>query len=381
MNKRIYLDYAAATPLEPAVAQAMHDAEKIYANPSAQYASAREANTQLASARKRIAMFFGAKSEEIIFTSGASEANNLAIFGTARAFNKGHIISITTEHVSVREPLNQLAQEGFDIDLCPVDSNGRIKLVEFEKLINYDTVLVTINMASSEIGTIQPIAKLAKIIRNHEESNGTKIIFHTDASAAVQTLNCDVSRLGVDLMTISGAKIYGPKSAGALYVKRGTKLKPIIWGGHQESGLRSGSESLPLIVGLTQALEIVASRRKLDNEKYRELYVNLLHSLSGVHNLKENGHPKDRLYSLVNLSLASVNGEDLVAYLDSAGFEVATGAACEASNHQPSLVLLAIGRSKSEAQGSLRISFGRKTTHKDIDQFCDSLINTLSALK
>ncbi len=382
MSHRTYLDYAASTPTDKTVLQAMHAVENNFANPSAQYASARQAAKLITASRKQIAGFFGANSEEIIFTSGATESNNLAILGAARAINKkGQIISIATEHASVREPLNQLTKEGYEVVWCKIDGHGRISLAEFDKLLNYDTVLVTINYASSEIGTVQQIAKLSQIIKRHEQSNGTKVVFHTDASAAVQVLNCDVARLGVDLMTIGGSKIYGPKAIGLLYIKRGTKINPIIFGGKQESSVRSGSQNTNQIVGLAKSLQVLLGRRKQDLENYREQYTNLMHNLSFDIDIIENGHPKDSIFSICSFCIKDAKGEDLVAYLDAAGFEVATGAACEASSNQPSPALLAIGRSEQEANGSLRVSFGRVTTHKDIDNFCKSLKNTLNALK
>ncbi len=380
MRGRVYLDYAAATPLDKNVAKAMHDVEHVIANPSSQYTSSREANNYLSLARKQIAMFFGANTEEIIFTSSATESNNLAILGAVKAEKKGHIISIATEHSSVREPLNYLALQGYEIDWCNVDKHGRIDKQDLERKLCYDTKLVTISYANSEIGTTQQISKISAIIKNHERSNGTKVIFHSDASAAVQTLNCDVSRLGVDLLTVGGAKIYGPKGIGALYVKRGTQLDPIIYGGKQENGLRSGSENISLVVGMAQALSNVNKERKKYASYYRELYTNLIHDISQEHKVIENGHPKERIFSVASICIDGANGADLVAYLDASGFEVSTGAACEATNNMPSHALLAVGRSKAQAQGSLRISFGKSTKHKDIDEFCKILKKTLNTL-
>lgn len=373
MNKRIYLDYAAATPLDKVVAKAMHEAEQFFGNPSSPYASGRESKELLSTARKSIAMHIGANAQEVVFTSGATESNTMAILGGARAVGQGHVISIGTEHASVRESILQLEREGFTVDWCPVDKYGRVDQKAFAELLRDDTILVSIAYASSEIGTIQSLRKVSQIVRKHETITGKKILFHTDASAAVSTLNCDASSLGVDLMTISSAKIYGPKGIGLLYVKRGTNLQAIMWGGSQESGQRSGSESLPLIVGMAKALEIVKKFREDDVKKYRELHTNFMHSVGSLNGWLENGHPKDRLYNVASLCISGVNGENLVAYLDVAGFEVATGAACEASNDKPSAVLIAIGRSEREAQGSLRISFGRTTTHKDIDSFVEGL--------
>ncbi len=376
---RTYLDYAAATPLDATVAKKMHEAEKLFANPSSQYASGREARNLSDSSRKNIAMFFGANSDEVIFTSGATESNNLAILGAARAAGKGKIISLATEHASVREPIAQLAKEGFDIAWCKVDSKGKINLEDFKRQLSKDTILVSISYANSEIGTIEPIAKIAQIIRKFEQGNATKIIFHTDASGAVATLNCDVSRLGVDLLTCSAAKVYGPKGVGLLYVKRNTKLLQLIYGGSQELGLRAGTENISLICGFSQALTRVHEHKEIDSKKYQQLYVQCIHNLEGVSYI-ENGHPADRLHMIVSLCFEGVNGENLVAYLDANGFEVATGAACEASSDKPSAALLAIGRTKLQAQGSLRVSFGRTTTSKDIDRFVECLKKTISTL-
>lgn len=376
---RIYLDYAAATPLNPNVAKKMREAEKCFANPSAFYSSGREAKELLDKYRKDIAMFFGANSDEIVFTSGATESNNLAILGAARAAGVGRIISIGTEHASVRSPLQQLQNEGFEVVICKLDKYGRIVISDFEKLLSYDTKLVSINLASSEIGTIQPIRKLSALIRKFEQNNGTKIVFHTDASAAVATLSTNVSQLGIDLLTMSAAKIYGPKGIGILYVRRKTSLAQIFFGGKQEAGLRSGSESLPLVAGLATSLELAKQNKKKDSERYRQLYTKTMLELEGI-DFIENGHPDERLFSVLSICLYRVSGENIVAYLDAQGIEVATGAACEASNDQPSAALLAIGRTAEQAQGSLRISFGNHTKLSDIDNLIKCLKNTISTL-
>ncbi|MBA3679389.1 cysteine desulfurase [Candidatus Saccharibacteria bacterium] len=379
MRDTLYLDYAAATPLDPRVVKEMHRVEKLFANPSSNYQSGRDARNEIALARKKIAMFFGANSEEIVFTSGATEANNLAILGAARASEKKEIISIATEHASVRKPLEQLEKEGFTIHWCAIDSTGRVNQKAFENLLSQATALVTINYANSEIGTIQQIAKLVKIVRAYEKCNGTKIIFHTDASTALSLLNCDVNRLGMDLLTCSAAKIYGPKGVGLLYVRRGVNLTPLMYGGSQEGGVRSGTENINLIVGFSIALLLVQELRKKDAEKYQQLYVRCMLELSKI-TLLENGHSKDRIFSLVSICLNGISGENIVAYLDAHKIEIATGAACEASNDMPSAALLAIGRTKDQAQGSIRISFGRQTKNSDIDKLIECLKKTISAL-
>ncbi len=382
LKKRVYLDYAAATPIDPIVKQAMDQVGETFANPSAQYASAREAKTFLDQARKDVAMFLGANNDELVFTSGATEANNLAILGVARAAGKGQIISIGTEHASVREPLKQLEKEGFGVIWCKVGPGGNLSKTDLEKALSKDTILVTISYANSEIGTIQPLTKISKIIREFESKNKIKILFHTDASAAAPFLNCEVSRLGVDLLTVSASKVYGPKGIGVLYVRRGTKLSPIIFGGSQEVGLRAGTESLQLIVGFAEALKIAQKNRNIDKEKLGSLMASFICDVTNDGPVYEIGPTKhhDKLPNIISLSFDGINGEDIVAYLDAAGFEIATGAACEAANTDPSPGLLALGLSKSEAQGSVRISIGRQTSQAEVVAAAKALINTLDTL-
>ena len=375
----IYLDYSSATPLDKSVAKKMRLTENIFANPSTKYASGREASQLLESSRKKIAMFFGANTDEIIFTSGATESNNLAILGSARKAKQGRIISIETEHSSIRGPVMQLSKEGFSVDWCKVDKAGRVNVADFISLLRKDTVLVSISYANGEIGTILQIAKLVQEVRKFEKANSCKIIFHTDASSALALLSCDVSRLGIDLLTASSAKIYGPKGIGLLYVRRKTQLQQLMYGGNQESGLRAGTESLPLVVGFASAVELIAANKASSTAKYQQYYISCMHNLEEL-DFIENGHPEDRLYSVLSICFEGLNGEDLVAYLDAQGFEVSTGAACEASNDEPSSALMAIGRTRAQAQGSLRISFGRSTTPKQVDLLQKCLKKTISAL-
>ncbi len=378
--KRVYLDYAAATPIEPEVATAMQTAMANFANPAAAYTSARLAKTELDTHRKTLAMFLGANSDEIILTSGATESNNLAILGTARLRQKGEIISSLSEHSSIREPLKQLEQEGFTIHWCPVDKNGRVDKAQFKKLLNINTILVSVSLANSEFGTIEDITGLVEMVGEFENEQDTRVFFHTDASAAAMVNNCSVSRLGVDLLTLSSAKLYGPNGIGLLYIRRGSTIQPQIFGGAQENGLRAGTENGFLLAGFARAIELVTQKRKQDEKHFKELYFKLANYFKEK-NVVINGDSKHRLFSLLNVSFSNVNGEDLVAYLDSKGFEVSTGAACEVSNQAPSAALLALGRTKKEAQGSLRISFGRTTTSNDIAAFTKALDETLTILK
>lgn len=378
--KRVYLDYAAATPIEPEVATAMQEAMVNFANPASLYTSGRSAKTELQKHRKALAMFLGANADELVFTSGASESNNLALLGAARKRGKGEIISSLAEHSSIREPLKQLEKEGYIIHWCPVDRKGRVKREEFSKLLNKNTILVSLSLANSEFGTIEDIAGLVEIVRNAETKNKNKILFHTDASAAALLNNCNVARLGIDFLTLSSAKIYGPNGVGLLYLRRGSSVKSQIYGGSQENGLRAGSESLFLVAGFAKAIEIVQKRHKQDEAHFLKLYANLAKYFQQK-NIPLNGDSKRRLHSIVNVSFDSLNGEDLVSYLDSLGFEVSTGAACEVSNQLPSTALLALGLSQDEAQGSLRISFGRTTRLEDITVFTKALNTTLTILE
>lgn len=373
-NKRIYLDYAAATPIDGEVLKAMEMSKENFANPSAPYASARQSKQVLDKARKESAMFLQANAEEVIFTSGATESNNMAILGIASAFGEGRIISIQTEHSSVLGPLQQLEDIGFEVVYCPVDSGGQVILSEFEKLLTKNTLLVTISYANSEIGTIQPITKISQVIKAFNTDNGSDIKFHSDASAAVLSLACDVARLGVDSLTLGGAKIYGPHGVGLLYVKRGLSIEPIQFGGGQQLGLRPGTEPVTLAIGLAKALSMASENRS----KYKSHLENLQNELMGLllkSKLEYNQNsPKKGLPGILNISFIGQNGEDLVARLDAVGLEVATGAACEANNEEPSKALLALGLSNEDAQASLRISLGRSTTVADLQ----ILVGTLS---
>ncbi len=378
--KRVYLDYAAATPIDKAVAQAMQDVIADFANPASVYSSGRFAKDKLSLARKTMAMFLGANTDEIVLTSGASESNNLAILGVARKSGKGEIISSKIEHSSIREPLSQLEKEGYKVHWCPVDKHGKVIEEQFKKLVNKNTILVSHSLANSEFGTVEDISRLAMYVHDYAKQNSTKILFHTDASAAALVSNCSVSRLDVDLLTLSSAKLYGPGGIGLLYVRRGAELQPLIFGGKQENGLRAGSETIFLAAGFAKALEIVLEFRQQDAEHYKKLYKELAKYFEEK-NIQLNGHAKQRLYSLVSVSIDGVNGEDLVAYLDSMGFEVSTGAACEISNQLPSTVLLALGLSRVKAQGSLRISFGRSTKLEDVLAFTKAIDKTLVLLE
>lgn len=376
---RVYLDYAAATPTDKSVQKRMLQAGEFFANPSAQYHSALEASHLLEDARKECALFMQANSEEIVFTSGATESNNLAILGAARAHKGGRVISIGSEHSSVSGPLEQLRKEGYEIKYAKIDKAGLVDLNHLAGLLNKTTRLVTVSYANSEIGTIQPIAKIGQLVRAYNAANRSRLLLHTDASAACLILSCDVSRLGVDLLSIGGAKIYGPHGAGLLYVKRGSGVSPMLFGGGQESELRAGTQSLADAAGLAQALSVAKKSRRSDHAKFKKLHDLLIAQLDNSKiNYLYNGHPKERLLNIISLVFEPYKGEDLVAKLDAAGFELSTGAACEASNDRPSRALMAIGLSVDQAQSSLRLSLGRSTSELEVKRFAAHLAKILS---
>lgn len=381
MRPKVYFDYAAATPLDASVSKAMKDNMQYYANPSASYGSARDAKTRLDHFRKRIATSLNANTDEIIFTSSATESNNLAIFGVCRSHKSGRIISTRIEHPSVYEPLLQLQQEGYKIDWCDVDKFGRIDLDHLGKLIKPDTRLVSLQYANSTIGTIQPISKIASLLDSIRQGRTTRPVLHIDATGAEMSLSLSVDRLKADLMTVSSSKIYGPTGSALLYIKRGTSIEPEIYGGKQELGFRAGTENLTAIAGFAKAVEILDLRRKQDKIHFQKLYNHFIKNLSDKITFEQFGHPRDRIYSVVNIAFDKLSGEDLVAYLDSMGIEVATGAACLVAGEKPSRILLAIGVKESVAQSSLRISFGRETSINDVDILIQGIFESMENLR
>lgn len=384
MKDIIYLDYAAATPLHPNVKRAMDESEDTFANPSASGSLGLAARAKLEAARREVAMVLGVKTSEIIFTSGGTEADNLAILGIARASKtRGRrLLTLPTEHRSVLAAFEQLGREGFEVDFVDVDKYGVVDLVDLENKVTPQTTLISVAMASSEIGTLQPIKQISHLISEVSEQrrsskNLCPIYLHSDASAAAGQLSLAVSRLGVDAMSLNAAKIYGPKGSGALYLRQGTNIEPILVGGGQEGGLRAGTENLPGAVGLAVALKIAQRERVSETKLLRELRDSLIKQLKVQYpQAILNGHKTKRLANNINISFPNVDGEDLVARLDAAGIIVATGAACQAASNEPSHVLLAIGRSRAEAQGSLRVTLGRTTTQA----YTDILVRKLNDL-
>ena len=373
--KEIYLDHAAATPMDPLVLEAMRQyfTEKFY-NPSAIYLNSLSVAADIEDARKRIAHWLGAKPTEIVFTSGGTEANNLAINGVMQAYPEGNVVVSAIEHESVLAPARQ-----YDYQEAPVTPDGLVDVDKLIKKINNRTVLISIIYANNEVGTIQPIREISvklQEIRALRQKKGNKLplYLHTDAAQASAYLDLHTSRLGVDLMTINGGKIYGPKQTGALFVKAGVNLKPQILGGGQERGLRSGTENVPGIIGLAAALDLVQERHHEENQRLRELqklFIDLL--TEKLPKAVINGSLKHRLPNNVHVTFPEVDNERLMMQLDEKGIRAAAGSACAASSQEPSHVLKSMGLSDEQAQSSLRFTMGRLTTEQDIRQTVDLL--------
>ena len=319
-------------------------------------------------ARQNLAEFLGCESEEIVFTGSATEADNLAIFGTLKAvkITKPHIITSQIEHPAVLESCRELERRGVEVTYLSVGKDGVVEVSELKKAMKSNTVLVSIMYAINEVGTIQPIAEIGELIKKIN----TKILFHIDAVQAANFLDCDVKKLGVDLLTLSGHKIYGPKGVGALYVKRGTPIAPIIYGGGHERGLRSGTENVAGIVGLGQAVkEIQNPKLKIQNIRIRQFRDKLIKTiLKIIPASRLNGSLTQRLANNVNISFDGAEGEAIVVALDQKGIACSTGSACSSGSLEPSHVLLALGLSEEAAHGSLRLTMGKYNTAKDIEK-------------
>ncbi|MFO0920067.1 MAG: cysteine desulfurase family protein [Candidatus Saccharimonadales bacterium] len=362
-----YFDYSAATPLEPRVLAAMvpYFGNKFY-NPSAGYLAAQSVKKDLDAARQLIAKHFGCKSTELIFTAGGTEANNLAIRGILEQYPNGNIVTSAIEHDSVLKPSSRFKHER-----VKVNSQGYVDVVDLRKKIDDDTALVSVMYVNNEVGTIQPIKQTAKIIeeirRDRKLSkNLTPLYFHTDASQAGNFLSLNVNNLGVDMMTVNGGKIYGPKQSAVLYLKTGIKFYPIILGGGQERGFRSGTENVANYVGLSVAIDLAQTEYKQSAKRMEEIRKIALKLITeNIPKSKINGgHSK--IPSMIHLIVPGIDNETVMMKLDEFGFQVAVGSACKASNDEPSHVLMAMGFSRQEAQSTLRISMGKYTTRESV---------------
>ena len=371
MTDKIYLDNSATTPLKREVLDAMMPClTEEYGNASSIYATGRNARKLLDEARETAAAAIGAKTSEMYFTSCGSESDNWAIKGAAYANkNKGkHIITSSIEHHAVLHTLQYLEKQGFEVTYLPVDSYGMISLDDLKNAIRDDTILITIMFANNEIGTIQPIAEIGKIAAEH------KLLFHTDAVQAVGHVPIDVHALGIDMLSMSAHKIYGPKGVGALYIRNGVKLDNFIHGGAQERGRRAGTENVAGIVGLAKALQLATSNLDENIARMTALRDKLINGIKEtIPFCRLNGHPSSRLCNNVNFSFEYIEGESLLLMLDMKGVAASSGSACTSGSLDPSHVLLAIGLKHEIAHGSLRLSLGDFTTEDDINYVLEVL--------
>lgn len=369
----IYLDYGAATPMDPAVVKIMEPYfTRDFYNPSATYLAARHVRGELRNARQQVAGCLGSQTSEIVFTAGGSEANNLAIHGIMSLHPKANLVISSIEHESVLAPAKQYPHQ-----LASVQPDGRIDLDDLRAKINEQTVLVSIMYANNEIGSVQPIREVAQLvadIRKKRGLQGLPLYLHTDACQAANYLDLHVARLGVDLMTLNGGKIYGPKQSGVLFMKAGLQLHPLIAGGGQEYGLRSGTENVAAIMGFSKALSLVQADHHEEAHRLRTLQQHFFHGLAkAVPAAVINGSRKHRLPNNIHFTLPGSDNERLLMELDEAGIQAAAGSACSASNETPSHVLRAIGLDDEEARASLRLTMGRQTTIDQLDRVLDTL--------
>ncbi|MDB5164284.1 MAG: Aminotransferase [Candidatus Saccharibacteria bacterium] len=368
--KQIYLDYAAASPMDPSVLAVMQPYfARAFYNPSATYLAARQVKANIAEARARVAHWFGAKPAEIIFTAGGTEANNLAIHGIMQQYPQANVVVSSIEHESVLAPAKQYACKEVG-----VEPDGRLNRAELKTVIDDKTVLVSIMYANNEVGTIQPLKEVATLvaeIRNGRQKSGNSLplFLHTDACQAPAYLAIHAARLGVDLMTINAGKIYGPKQCGALYASARVRLQPQILGGGQERGLRSGTENVANITGLATALDLVQNRRQQETPRLQTLQAYFIKQLQkALPQVIINGSLKHRLPNNVHLTIPGADNERLIMELDERGILCAAGSACSASDEEPSHVLKAMGLPDADTQASLRFSFGHQTTKADIEK-------------
>ena len=361
----IYMDHSATSPVDPEVFEAMKPYfTDSFGNASTLYSLGRDARKAMELAREEVASIIGAETKDIIFTSGGTESDNIAIKGTAyKLKNKGnHIITSDIEHPAVDETCKYLEKNGFEVTYLPVYEDGIVKVSDLEAAITDKTILITVMHANNEIGTIQPIAEIGKIARERG------IYFHTDAVQTVGKIPVDVNELNVDMLSLSSHKLYGPKGVGALYVRKGVRIEPIIHGGGHERGIRPGTENVAGIVGLGKACSLARENLERDAQKLRGLRDRLI---EGVLEQNEdsylNGHRTKRLPNNANFRFTGIEGESLILHLDSKGIASSTGSACSSTKLEPSHVLMAIGLEEVESHGSLRISLGHENTEEDID--------------
>lgn len=377
--KRIYVDHSATTPMRGEVLEAMLPYFRdSFGNASTVYAEGREAKKAVTLARQQVAGAIGAEEGEIFFTGSGTESDNWAIRGIAKAYkNKGnHIITSAVEHHAVLHTCMELEKEGFEVTYLPVDEFGMVSAESVKAAITDKTILITIMTANNEIGTIMPIAEIGRVAKEKG------IIFHTDAVQAVGLVEIDVEKMGIDLLSLTAHKFYGPKGVGALYVRKGTKIGPFITGGAQERNKRAGTENVPAIVGLGKAIELATEDIEGHTKKLslmRDRFIERV--LEEIPYTRLNGHRTERMASNANISFEFIEGESLLLMLDMKGISASSGSACTSGSLDPSHVLLAIGLKHETAHGSLRVTFGDSNTMDDVDIIVESLKTIVARLR
>jgi cysteine desulfurase len=373
---RIYLDYSATTPPDPQVVEAMVAVfGSSFGNASSVHSFGREARTVLEQSRDRVARWIGARSDEVFFTSGGTEADNHAVKGVALAgarIGKNEIIISAVEHHAVLESTESLRKAGFDVKLLPVDGFGQVDPDRVKRAITPKTALISLMLANNEVGTVNEIEEMSAIARE------SGVPFHSDTVQAMGKIKVDVNKLGLDLLSISAHKFYGPKGIGAIYIRKGTKIEPFMEGGSQESNRRAGTENVPLAAGFAKAAEIAEARLDEDYQKILHLRKKLMTSLAGEFTgLLPNGHPAEILPHILSVSFDSsvtpLDGDAIIMGLDLEGVAVTSGSACTSGSLQASHVLLAMGRDERTARATVRFSLGRYTTEQEIDFAVDAL--------
>lgn len=374
-----YLDHSATTPVHPEVLEAMLPyLKEDFGNPSSAHRFSQGPKEAVEESRGKVAAALHCRPEEVVFTSGGTESDNLAILGVVRAAGgqKRHFITTVIEHKAVLETGRFLEKEGMEVTFLPVDGHGLVSPKDLKKSLRPETALVSIMQANNEVGVVQPLTELTALARE------AGVPFHTDAVQAMGKVPTPVDELGVDLLSISGHKIYGPKGVGALYVREGTSLAPLFIGGHHENGRRPGTENVPGIVGLGRAAEIAAGEMETEGNRLDRLRGMLWEGISsGIDRVRLNGHPTSRLPHLASISLEGVEGEAMMLNLDVKGVAVSTGSACTTGTLEASHVLLAMGIDPAVAQGTLRFSLGKSNTEEDIQYVIDILPEIVGRLR
>jgi len=378
MAEPVYLDNAATTPLDPRVLESMlpHLGGRR-GNPSSLHALGNAARDALEEARESVASFIGASPEEILFTSGGTESDDLAVLGLARSSTpeKRHVVVSCVEHAAVREAVRRLQSEGFEVSWIGVDSDGLVDPDDFAATLRPDTALAAVVWANNEVGTVEPVQELAKLCAERE------IPFHADAVQAAGRVPLDVSKVPVSTLALSGHKLYGPQGIGALYVREGVSLEPLVYGGGQEKGLRSGTQNVAGVVGFGTAARL--AREEMDDRvrHERELRERMLAGIEAIPDVRVNGHRQMRLSNNVHVTVSGVEAESLVLFLDSLGYAIGSGSACSSGGHKASPVLLAMGLPERDAFSVVRITVGKQNTVEDVDGFLEAFSTAVAQLR